>query len=588
MAFAQFERYNLRGVRGTRGESYPLPAGETGYSLRGVCGAKKGTEMLKLKPIKSYTMKVRLYPNKKQAETIDIFLLGAEKAMNMTMYAMSQHDPRICTTKDGTVWPDFYRMASLEWLSEIRTNNELVAKLPGSAMSGQTGGLFRGDLKKMWESHGKLPIDKWFEKRNDKGKRCLKYYKNGKRKHSYYTQITAKQFRQDGNKVYVKAPILGEIRIRGWNDKIKFGEAGDKTFFEFYEDSKTALSCRILKDTCGDYFLSITLANVWRPIKENEAKDAVGIDLNVSEDAYVVSTANGKYPNPRWKKSEAGNVNAYKTMLSGRHGFANREFREERKKVRAENTRRRKAGIEELLPDVVPSKRYEKAQAKDRRLERKIARRRNDYQHIISVNEVASANLLCTESLNVSGMLRNNNLSESISDSAFSMLLGKLRYKAEWAGVPLQQIGMWEPSSHICPDCGYRMEGEEKFGLEVRAWVCPDCGCVHDRDEAAARNIRRIGIEYYLDDIHELDGTIKGEEKKPRAKTPPKDKALDKNHPHILIRYSPEMKAEYKNPWIIVAEDGTVLDDAQGCGYDTAQKAGKAYRHKLNTVLTAL
>lgn len=37
-----------------------------------------------LKPIHSYTMKARLYPNKQQAESIDLYLLGAEKALNKT------------------------------------------------------------------------------------------------------------------------------------------------------------------------------------------------------------------------------------------------------------------------------------------------------------------------------------------------------------------------------------------------------------------------------------------------------------------------------------------------------------------------
>ncbi len=117
------------------------------------------------------------------------------------------------------------------------------------------------------------------------------------------------------------------------------------------------------------------------------------------------------------------------------------------------------------------------------------------------------------------------------------------------------------------------MEGDEKFGLDVREWTCPNCGITHDRDVAAARNILKMAV------VQDTDGKKKTD--KPKQKRVPKDKVLDKNHPDIIIHYCSDMKDNFKNPWIVISEYGEILDDAQGYGYDTAQKAQKAYKYKM-------
>ncbi|MDJ0745570.1 MAG: zinc ribbon domain-containing protein [Xenococcaceae cyanobacterium MO_167.B27] len=55
----------------------------------------------------------------------------------------------------------------------------------------------------------------------------------------------------------------------------------------------------------------------------------------------------------------------------------------------------------------------------------------------------------------------------------------------------LLEIDRFFPSSKTCSSCLYQMSD---MPLEVREWTCPSCGANHDRDENAAKNIRKEGI----------------------------------------------------------------------------------------------
>ena len=68
----------------------------------------------------------------------------------------------------------------------------------------------------------------------------------------------------------------------------------------------------------------------------------------------------------------------------------------------------------------------------------------------------------------------------------------KLKYKSEWYGKTLLQIGQFEPSSKICNNCGHH-NGNLK--LHQREWTCPKCEKKHDRDVNAALNIRDFALE---------------------------------------------------------------------------------------------
>ena len=286
--------------------------------------------------IPTYSLKVRIYPNRAQKEIFSTYFLALEKAANMTLYALHEHDEAICTEKEGVFWPDFYAMAKKDWLDRLREENDLVRKLPGSALSSQLGGLFLSDIKKTWEKQGRLPIDAWFERVNKKGKRVLHYYKGAKKKNSYFTQIRANKFVLQDGRIYVTpSKKIGRIRIRGWNDTLGFGDDGNFSFFDYYAGfPEKALSCRISKNNVDEWYLSVTLSDVWRRFTDDPAKADIGIDLNLSGDHGVVSTANGSYENPYFKKHALAELAELQRRTSRRYGPSNGEYRKDLSKAR--------------------------------------------------------------------------------------------------------------------------------------------------------------------------------------------------------------------------------------------------------------
>lgn len=105
------------------------------------------------------------------------------------------------------------------------------------------------------------------------------------------------------------------------------------------------------------------------------------------------------------------------------------------------------------------------------------------YLRLDAVHKAATAiakrsRLVCVESLNVSGWMRNRRLSRFLS------LLG---WKCRREGAPLAEVGRFYPSSKTCSGCGAVNAG---LGMEAH-WCCPTCGVHHDRDDNASMNLRR-------------------------------------------------------------------------------------------------
>ena len=120
------------------------------------------------------------------------------------------------------------------------------------------------------------------------------------------------------------------------------------------------------------------------------------------------------------------------------------------------------------------------------------ARRRENYNHNVTLDIVNNASFIGIESLNVKGMMANHHLAYALNDAAMSDVLSKLKYKSEWRHVPIKEIGQWEPSSKTCSVCGYK---RKNLSLSVREWTCSECGSHHDRDVNAAINIRNFALK---------------------------------------------------------------------------------------------
>jgi putative transposase len=95
------------------------------------------------------------------------------------------------------------------------------------------------------------------------------------------------------------------------------------------------------------------------------------------------------------------------------------------------------------------------------------------------------------ETLKVSNMLKNHNLARSLQELSIYRFFQILKYKAEWYGRNVIQIGQFFPSSKRCNCCG---SINTELKLNNRSWECEGCGSINDRDLNAARNILEEGL----------------------------------------------------------------------------------------------
>ncbi|QTF92971.1 transposase [Halomonas sp. BM-2019] len=137
------------------------------------------------------------------------------------------------------------------------------------------------------------------------------------------------------------------------------------------------------------------------------------------------------------------------------------------------------------------SRNRNKLRQKVARLHAKIADCRRDAIHKATRTLVNENQVLCVETLNITGMIKNRSLAKAISDAGWGEFLRQLSYKAEWAGRHLVKVSQWLPSSKMCHGCGHKVE---KLPLSQRRWHCESCGHAIDRDINAARNIRTAGL----------------------------------------------------------------------------------------------
>ena len=230
-------------------------------------------------------------------------------------------------------------------------------------------------------------------------------------------------------------------------------------------------SMTISKDNCGEYWVSILVETneESKPLKTKEMLDSnntIGIDLGIKSFAVL---SNGEViDNPKFKKSQQGNITRVQRKLS----------------KRLEVCKKNKTHL---------SKRGEKIKLRLAKIHRKVHNQRMDFIHKLTSNLVKRFDCICIEDLNVKGMMQNHNLANSIGDVSWSEFVRVLKYKAEWNGARVVQIDRFDASSQTCHVCNYKNSSVKD--LRIRGWTCPQCGTHHDRDVNAAINIRKFGLK---------------------------------------------------------------------------------------------
>ena len=94
------------------------------------------------------------------------------------------------------------------------------------------------------------------------------------------------------------------------------------------------------------------------------------------------------------------------------------------------------------------------------------------------------------EDLNIANMQKSHSLAKSIADVAWTMFISITESKAEEAGSRVILVNP-RNTSQQCSRCGMVVAKT----LSDRVHSCPHCGLVMDRDQNAAINIMRLGLQ---------------------------------------------------------------------------------------------
>lgn len=217
----------------------------------------------------------------------------------------------------------------------------------------------------------------------------------------------------------------------------------------------------ISKTGTNKYFASILVQNEQdlpnKPLVASET--TIGIDLGIKD--FAITSTGLKIENPKYLKNNIQRIKCLQRRVG-------------RKKKGSNN---RKKAIKQLAIQ-----------------HEKVANMRKDFLHKITTKLVcdSQASTFCVENLNISGMVKNRKLSQSISDAGWGEFIRQMKYKCEWYGKNLIEIGRFEPSSKTCSHCG---TVNETLTLADREWACASCLTIHDRDINAAINIKNFGLK---------------------------------------------------------------------------------------------
>lgn len=231
---------------------------------------------------------------------------------------------------------------------------------------------------------------------------------------------------------------------------------GIKTIFhrQFTGKIKT---CTISKNAANKYYVSILVDDGMELPKSKAVKDQTAIGLDVGLKSFVVTSAGDVVDNPKFYRNAESRIKVLQRRVS-------------RKVKGSANCRKAKLRL---------AKKHDK-----------VASQRSNFLHQVSSRLVKNHDTIFVEDLNVKGMIKNRCLAKSISDASWSEFFRQLKYKSEWYGKNLLEIGRFEPSSKMC-SCGVV---NHKLTLTDRCWTCGSCGIIHDRDLLAAQNIKKFGL----------------------------------------------------------------------------------------------
>ena len=267
------------------------------------------------------------------------------------------------------------------------------------------------------------------------------YPKFKSKKHTHQSFTAPQNIKVANNKVYLP----------------KFTKDGLKAKVHREIPKEATLKQATISRQNNQYFISILIDDNISIPKPTKAKTAVGLDMGITH--HIITSDGVKYPNNRhYNKSQKKLLKLQRRLSKKQKGSNNRQ----------------------------------KAKLRVQKLHTKVTNQRKDNLHKIS-NEITNQyDIICLETLNVKGMIKNHKLAKSIADVAWSEFMRQLEYKAEWKGKTIIKIDKWFPSSQICSYCG---ASTGKKPLNIRGFDCSHCKKKDiDRDVNASVNIKNYGL----------------------------------------------------------------------------------------------
>ena len=264
---------------------------------------------------------------------------------------------------------------------------------------------------------------------------------------------------------YLKVPNLGcvkmtrRVRFEGKINGVVISQEGSKYFASF--------SMLITED---EYKRTHPHA------ASNKKEKSIGVDVGIKS-ALVLSDGIS-VDSPKPLKNNLRKIKRFSRQLD--------------KRIHARTKQERLSGVKK-------SNNYRKLSLKLANVQRRVANIRRDFTQKVTTILTTHYGQIAVEDLNVTGMVKNHRLAQSVSDVAFGELLRQMEYKSAWNGVNVKKADRFYPSSKTCSVCG---NAKTDLKLSDRTYRCDKCGAVMDRDYNASLNLlgllvnHQIGADY--------------------------------------------------------------------------------------------